>query len=264
MSILSLEDLGVTLGAPLFTDLSLTVHPGDRIGLVAANGRVDIVLDDLAIPAELRDRPLRALSGGWRRMAMLARVWVTEPDLLLMDEPTNHPTSRGRRRWRRSCSRARRARFSSRVTAPSCGRSATGPGGSTASGWSRRRGRRRSSARRSAAGAFRVCFVSEFESFSFESRYLPSQHKPEALQRRACQMPGAGGRLGDIGEDRAGEGRMMADGAAAVAARSRSALVAGPCRGAVALAAGLGAAGAAAGGRRGAGRCRPVTRASRW
>lgn len=90
MSILSPEDLGVTLGAPLFTDLSLTVHPGDRIGLVAANGRVDIVLDDLAIPAELRDRPLRALSGGWRRMAMLARVWVTEPDLLLMDEPTSH------------------------------------------------------------------------------------------------------------------------------------------------------------------------------
>ncbi len=153
MSTLSLKDLGVTLGAPLFTGLSLSVHPGDRIGLVAANGRgkstllrvlageaeptvgqitrarglkighlaqevpeallplplfaavldalsadqaeneswrVDIVLDDLGIPAELRDRPLAALSGGWRRMAMLARVWVTEPDLMLLDEPTNH------------------------------------------------------------------------------------------------------------------------------------------------------------------------------
>ncbi|SMY08109.1 ABC-F family ATP-binding cassette domain-containing protein [Flavimaricola marinus] len=52
--------------------------------------RVDIVLDDLNIPQDHRQTPLRNLSGGWQRLAMLARVWVTEPDLLLMDEPTNH------------------------------------------------------------------------------------------------------------------------------------------------------------------------------
>ena len=34
--------------------------------------------------------PLSKLSGGWQRLAMLARVWVTEPDVLLLDEPTNH------------------------------------------------------------------------------------------------------------------------------------------------------------------------------
>jgi ATPase subunit of ABC transporter with duplicated ATPase domains len=153
MTLITLRSLGVTLGAPLFSDLSLTIGKGDRIGLVAANGRgkstllrciagtgdpttgevtrargtrvglveqeipavlldltlygavlsalpheqageeswrVDIALDDLEIPGELRDRPLRALSGGWQRLAMLARVWVTEPDALLMDEPTNH------------------------------------------------------------------------------------------------------------------------------------------------------------------------------
>ena len=33
---------------------------------------------------------LSKLSGGWQRLAMLARVWVTEPDVLLLDEPTNH------------------------------------------------------------------------------------------------------------------------------------------------------------------------------
>src|SRR6056297_3480521 len=39
MTILNLNALGVTLGDALFTDLDLTVSKGDRIGLVAANGR---------------------------------------------------------------------------------------------------------------------------------------------------------------------------------------------------------------------------------
>ena len=37
--ILTTNSLGVTLGDPLFSDLSLTISKGDRIGLVAANGR---------------------------------------------------------------------------------------------------------------------------------------------------------------------------------------------------------------------------------
>jgi ATPase subunit of ABC transporter with duplicated ATPase domains len=56
----------------------------------AESWRVDIVLDDLHIPEELRDCPLGELSGGWQRAGHLARAWVTEPDLLLMDECTNH------------------------------------------------------------------------------------------------------------------------------------------------------------------------------
>lgn len=39
MTILNIKALGITLGDPLFTDLNLTVSKGDRIGLVAANGR---------------------------------------------------------------------------------------------------------------------------------------------------------------------------------------------------------------------------------
>ncbi len=153
MTLIACKDLGVTLGAPLFTDLNLSITKSDRLGLVAANGRgkstllrclagtheptsgevtrarglrvghveqdipagllpqpfreavlralspeqqdsegwrVDIVLDDLEVPEDLRERPLGELSGGWQRTALLARVWVTEPDVLLMDEPTNH------------------------------------------------------------------------------------------------------------------------------------------------------------------------------
>ncbi len=52
--------------------------------------RVDVVLDEFGAPPDLHERPLRALSGGWQRLALLARVWVTEPDALLLDEPTNH------------------------------------------------------------------------------------------------------------------------------------------------------------------------------
>ena len=39
MTVISINALGVTLGDPLFSDLSLTISRSDRIGLVAANGR---------------------------------------------------------------------------------------------------------------------------------------------------------------------------------------------------------------------------------
>ena len=153
MTLINLRNVGVILATPLFSNLNLTIGKGDRIGLVAANGRgkstllraisgaaetsggeittarglriglasqdvpdsllamslydavrsaldhdqieneswrVDIALVDLKVPSELWLRPLGALSGGWQRVALLARVWVTEPDVLLMDEPTNH------------------------------------------------------------------------------------------------------------------------------------------------------------------------------
>jgi ATPase subunit of ABC transporter with duplicated ATPase domains len=52
--------------------------------------RVDVVLDELDFPMDLRSKRLAELSGGWQRMALLARCWVTQPDALLLDEPTNH------------------------------------------------------------------------------------------------------------------------------------------------------------------------------
>jgi ATPase subunit of ABC transporter with duplicated ATPase domains len=153
MTLINIRNLGVTLGAPLFSRLNLVINAGDRTGLVAANGRgkstlfacicgalepsegeitrsrgltigsveqnvapalfdtpfyavvlqalpaeqqaseswrVDVALESLEVPQALRERPLKHLSGGWQRLAMLARVWVTEPDVLLLDEPTNH------------------------------------------------------------------------------------------------------------------------------------------------------------------------------
>jgi ATPase subunit of ABC transporter with duplicated ATPase domains len=52
--------------------------------------RVDVVLGSLGFPYEFHDRTLDALSGGWQRLALIARASIAEPDLLLLDEPTNH------------------------------------------------------------------------------------------------------------------------------------------------------------------------------
>lgn len=153
MTLINIRNLGVTLNAPLFSRLDLSVNAGDRIGLVAANGRgkstllrciagmaepsegeitrsrgltigyvaqevpstladtsfhaavldmlaverrasegwrVDVALESLEVPEALWQRPLKQLSGGWQRFAMLARVVVAEADMLLLDEPTNH------------------------------------------------------------------------------------------------------------------------------------------------------------------------------
>jgi ATPase subunit of ABC transporter with duplicated ATPase domains len=75
------------LGLPLGEFLRRALPPSER-GQEA--WRVGAVLDEFDTPEALHDRPLGALSGGWQRLALLARVWIRQPDALLLDEPTNH------------------------------------------------------------------------------------------------------------------------------------------------------------------------------
>ncbi|TCH96650.1 ABC-F family ATP-binding cassette domain-containing protein [Roseococcus sp. SYP-B2431] len=75
------------LGLTLTEALRRALPPAER---EHESWRVGAVLDEFATPDELRDRPLAALSGGWQRLALLARTWITRPDILLLDEPTNH------------------------------------------------------------------------------------------------------------------------------------------------------------------------------
>jgi ATPase subunit of ABC transporter with duplicated ATPase domains len=145
MSLLATRALSLTLGQSLFSDLSFTINPGDRIGLIAANGRgkssllallagqgeptigditrtrglktalvaqevapgllpltfraaalaaldptqagsetwrADIVMDDLAVPHGLRERPL---AGPPRGVAVV----ITSHDRAILDLATN-------------------------------------------------------------------------------------------------------------------------------------------------------------------------------
>jgi ATPase subunit of ABC transporter with duplicated ATPase domains len=75
------------LDLPLADALRRAIPPAER---ESKGWRVELILDEFAAPAELRSRPFRQLSGGWQRLALIARAWVAEPDALLLDEPTNH------------------------------------------------------------------------------------------------------------------------------------------------------------------------------
>ncbi len=52
--------------------------------------RVESVLDELGFTEHDLDLPIKALSGGQKSRAQLARFLLEAPDLALLDEPTNH------------------------------------------------------------------------------------------------------------------------------------------------------------------------------
>jgi ATPase subunit of ABC transporter with duplicated ATPase domains len=62
-----------------------------RAGAADETWRIDMLLDEIGLEAQIAEGPFNALSGGWRRLVLIAAAARLEaPDILLLDEPTNH------------------------------------------------------------------------------------------------------------------------------------------------------------------------------
>ncbi|MBC8135593.1 MAG: ABC-F family ATP-binding cassette domain-containing protein, partial [Fibrella sp.] len=51
---------------------------------------LDRILDQFGFADDDRNKEAATLSGGWRKRLSVARAIVREPELVLLDEPTNH------------------------------------------------------------------------------------------------------------------------------------------------------------------------------
>ena len=79
---------------------SETVTDPDRLGDIherliaidayAAPARAARILIGLGFDEEMQSRPLDSFSGGWKMRVALAALLFSSPDLLLLDEPSNH------------------------------------------------------------------------------------------------------------------------------------------------------------------------------
>ena len=62
----------------------------EELGGYALEGKAREVLDGLGFSQEMMDGDVGALSGGWKMRVALARILLMRPDVMLLDEPSNH------------------------------------------------------------------------------------------------------------------------------------------------------------------------------
>jgi len=62
----------------------------EEIGAAAAPSRAASILNGLGFDNEKQSRPCGEFSGGWRMRVALAGTLFSSPDLLILDEPSNH------------------------------------------------------------------------------------------------------------------------------------------------------------------------------
>ena len=62
----------------------------DELGGYELEGKAREVLAGLSFSQEMMDGDVGALSGGWKMRVALARILLMRPDVMLLDEPSNH------------------------------------------------------------------------------------------------------------------------------------------------------------------------------
>ncbi len=62
----------------------------EELGGYALEGRAREVLAGLSFTQEMMDGDVGKLSGGWKMRVALARILLMKPDVMLLDEPSNH------------------------------------------------------------------------------------------------------------------------------------------------------------------------------
>ncbi|GBU17910.1 MULTISPECIES: ABC-F family ATP-binding cassette domain-containing protein [Methylobacterium] len=62
----------------------------EELGGYALEGRAQEVLAGLGFSQEMMDGDVGRLSGGWKMRVALARILLMRPDVMLLDEPSNH------------------------------------------------------------------------------------------------------------------------------------------------------------------------------
>ena len=87
------ERAALMLEAETCTDPERLGHVYDRLTAIdayTAEARAARILVGLGFDEEMQQRPLDSYSGGWKMRVALASLLFSEPDLLLLDEPSNH------------------------------------------------------------------------------------------------------------------------------------------------------------------------------
>jgi ATP-binding cassette subfamily F protein 3 len=87
------ERAELMLAAEDYSDMDRLGEVHERLLAIDAYGapaRASRILLGLGFDEEMQGRPLDSFSGGWKMRVALAALLFSEPDILLLDEPSNH------------------------------------------------------------------------------------------------------------------------------------------------------------------------------